>query len=544
MMFTFPIDDYHTKKRALPELTFQRTLEKLANPHVNISVENDFLVLSTCKSAETSPVKEKFKAIKKYIKDPYCDKKDLKNISKIKERLLQESKDDERLKAKTEKVFDNIVKQLESNNHYAYRKKTEVLHQVASTPDNAQEFAANLQLFLNFFPRYILGNALEVYDTSLSGVPQNWKRESVIKKLEEDFARLTSGNDVDDIENLKALKNEVRQLLRPATIVKIGIINETGGEENCAMFTDAKNMVLGDLPLVANRNLFIVHHARFSKNSFFKAQQLYLQKSGGLCLMISNDKTPEDYGFDSNELEKWIGTYADIPKSAMNFSKDIASISLKDSEDTKFFRLFTLNGHGMYPEKAYHPSKTAEGSLAGFKTREFQKVLEALIELNMVFCLLESCYACGIIADDIRLLKLGTMPCGMLVNSALERSSFSGTFFHHLLNAAEEQLFPEDWPLSSVFPKQFTRLGLCKIAKVLPTNSKVFNLTSCFLPTTRGDVPRTPQTLLTDEANVLDVSKETKRHAAKNQSDIIYDPELNRKAYLFSDPIFPFVLHL
>jgi ankyrin repeat protein len=528
---------------------FIQNLNKLSDSRYSILASEDAIVLEK-RTNLTNTSNVYWNQIKSYLINHQSELvlSDIKIIRKLEQKLLKEYVNKNK-QLKISKTFDSLIENINAKVVFSDKKTVQtlpVVMRISPTPQNLRELRQNLRLFLSHFPRYQLGNSLEIYDTNSFQLPIYWDLSDVVKTLHEDYKKFTTiikGTDTDsqfsevELQELQELYLEAAKFLRTQIVVTVGVINETSplGTDNTAMYVNAKEFIEAQKPLVANRNLFSVHASLWANLKKSYPFDLYLQKKGGLCVVLPQGENPETLGFKKEELLKWEYNHLNLPEATLHFAEDSRRLFKENIPDRQFLRLIVFIGHGTYPKKTYNRSEQEEGVIAGFSPSDLQKQMQVFKEHQMIFCAISSCNGGGDNAADIHLPD-ESIACPMILLSSLETSTYvHQNEFFPLLDHVQKELFP-DGEKKSFVPKPLTKKNLKKIAERLQLNLPVFNLPSYFFPKNRADVPTTAFALIQDSSNILDVSRAAKC-APKKQ---LIDENSNRKAFFFSDPLIPF----
>jgi ankyrin repeat protein len=530
---------------------FTQELNKLSDSRYAILASDDALILEKKTSSDVSKVP--LKKIEQYLgtHQSQLESSDVKILRKLEQRILKDL-GEETKRLKVSEMFDSLITNINTKPHSPSEQKINqsvpIVLRISPPPKNIQEFKQNLKLFLSQVPRYQLGHSLEIYDTNSFQLPAHWDPLVVVQSLHKSIEELTAKiGDADaqpsaiEQAELRELYQEAVKLLTPKTLVSLGVIYETTpfGIDNSALYLDAEEFIKAQKPLVANRHLFNLHKELFISLKKVCSFDLYLQKEGGLCVVLPKGVNPEAHGFKIGGLQKWEHDHLNLPETALDFAENSRALFKEDTSDRQFLRLIIFAGHGMYPQKTYNKEHAGEGVLAGFRPSELQKVMQVCKENHMVFCGISSCYSGGANAVNIHLPDQ-TISCPIIVLSSLETSSHSYIYqneFIPLLDRVQKQLFPAR-EKKALFPKHLTKKNLKAIAEHYQANLRIFNLPSIFLPKNRANIPTTVSALIKDSSLILDVSYAAKKTSEKR----LIDEDLNRKALFFSDPIVPLSL--
>jgi ankyrin repeat protein len=526
---------------------FTQNLNKLSDSRYSIITLKDDLILEKRITSE-NVFKFSLKTIKKYLikHQSQLQPSDINKLRKLEQNLLKESLEEDK-KLKISKIFDLLIANINKHSVFSDQKKDQsisVVLRISPPPQNLQDLRENLRLFLSHAPRYQLGNSLEIYDTNSFQLPANWDPAVVVQNLHKAFEGFLTQIEKSDSQLVEIERQECQELYQEAVkllaqraIITLAVVHETSslGTDKAAMYLNAKEFIKAGKPVVTNRHFFNVHEKRLSHLKKFYPFDVYLQKEGGLCVVLPKGKNPEIYGFKKEGLQKWENDHLNLPLTSLDFAENSRTLFKEDTQDRQFLRIIVMVGHGIYPKKTYSKSKQKEGCTAGFSSSELQKQMQVFKEHHMVFCVISSCYSGGVNAENIHLPDQ-TISCPMIVLSSLEtKGQAHQNKFLPLLSQVQKQLFPAG-EKTIFYPKPLTKQNLNAIAQQFPPNLRIFNLPSCFLPKNRADIPTIPSALIKETSHVLDVS-----HVAKigSQQPFI-DQNLNRKAIFFSEPIVPF----
>ena len=220
-------------------------------------------------------------------------------------------------------------------------------------------------------------------------------------------------------------------------------------------------------------------------------------------------------------------------------------------------------GHGSYPGSPKELDPEQPGTIAGLSPLKFQQILQALRDKNIAFMLIQSCYGGGTHSADIHLPD-HTLPCPIYVNSSFDLATYdiyyniegqgvqtSGEYdTSKVLTEVQKMLFPSfpnNAPLRAV-PRQLTLRDRNNLARIMDypfLASKFTNLGTLFLPANKPDIPKVAYALAISE-EILDVTRAFQKEKTTLNADArdkaLKDTQIDRKGYLFTNPIVPFTL--
>lgn len=527
---------------------FNYFLHKLADPAFNVHVQKGNLILT--KAGQASPLEEKVKWIVSYIsthKTPLTDKQ-LRLVQEIKHNLSTA------VSTIDQEIQNNIKPYLDQLGHINSPnslKPFEVSLQVAPPPANQDEFASNLQLMLEHFPRYQLHNDLSVVDTSFQSLPTDWDFDLLHNNLLQEFKKYETAVD------LSALKGKVLDLLKTPIPVQMGIIIETSHANvtNRALLREFVHMTANGVPCVVNRNFFQAQANNIKSLPDLKLDNfdVYTHKNGALCVVIPKGKSLEEFGFDPKELEISKGEHLNPSEHAMHVPEELSAILLNETDKQRFYRFIDCAGHGYYPGTPNELNSNSPGMIAGQTVDEFQKTLAALKDKNLAFLFIQSCYSGGTNISDIHLPDQ-TLPCPIFAASSFDVQStaarFEGYDATRILNAAQKMLLPPRSRGSRFenLPRQLSKGNREKLSQVMDydyATHKLNNMGSLLLPSNMRDIPKVAYAL-TNPEEILDVSRahQKARGVLHDGAKPLEDQNTNRIGYLFSDPIVPFSIRV
>ena len=527
---------------AIDRIHFIQTLGKLCDNKYHLSVEANVIVLDA-KSSPTRKTFELLERIKEYLTvNIHCLQRDnLKALSSLKIKLFSYTNENEG-KSSIEIFFNkivNIITKKEEEIVVENKISPRILIRVAEAPRDIHELCNNLLLALEFFPRYVLNESFEVYDCNLCGMPPGWLQERVFASLKETLFMLDTKASLSiKDQELNALLVDLISRYKPIIPVEICWINET--TKKVVLFKTAVDSIKKKIPLVANRKLLIANSLEF-KNLFRTTPfDLYLQTTGGLCLILPKDGLPKEYGFDGDYLKKWQGFNYDFSEDdQLSCPKDIKLLLKNEDEEKRYARLILYDGHGWYAENEYDATSSHPGTIVGFPTPVFQQVLEALASSNLAFLAIDGCHIGGVNTLNIHLPQ-GGVPCPIVVLSSLETSRIhsddeSGI---PLLKIAKKSLFPHHLGKITSLPQQLTEKDFVLLSNHFIGNTREQQIASILLPTNNPNIPRVPLGLSKQESYFLDVDQAMKKEKRRNPYiTTIEDKNFNRKAYFFSHPL-------
>lgn len=436
-----------------------------------------------------------------------------------------------------------------------------VCEQISPRPRCLEEFISNLELVVKHFPRYQLHKDLSVFDSIFHSVPNDWNFDVLHRNLLKEFEIYeTSGGDA--AATLLSLKEQIIPLLKIPKPIQVGITIETSPmhTDNPVMLIDVVNLIRKGVPCVVNRHFFQAHEKNFElfpKLNIRNDVDLYIQNNRDVCVIVPKDMPLEEYGFNSKALELSKGEHLEPAKLPL----DLPSIFINENEKLRFFRLVSFSGHGNYPGTSDGLNQEIQGIIAGIPIRDFQKILSDLKDLNTAYMLLCSCYSGGTNSADIHQLD-ETVSFPIHITSSFDVPSLEiyrqgeeiayneGYDRTKVLDHIQKLLFPElarrnPW---QILPRQLTQKDRETLSRVMDypfLGSKFANLGTLILPANRSEIPKVAYSLA-NSGEILDVSRAyQKKRSTLNyhleRGDLL-DTCMERKGYLFTDPIVPFSL--
>lgn len=542
-------------------LKFNYFLKQLADPAAKASVVNDQLCLSKVSPA-VGTLEERMIKIISYISahGDLVNSRNLKWIKEIKARCVADSASQgAEIQKKIHAQFDKFESLLNPVTEKIDKPSSRecICLQVSAPPKNKQAFIENLQLLLNNFPRYQLHQDLSIYDSAYKSLSQDWNFDRMYEALEIEFNKYAQ---IEPDEALIALKSSIYSLLKFPIPIKMGVIIETSpiGTDNESMLVNMMNLVQQRIPCLINRHFFCAHAKNFDNWPKFnlKDYDIYIQKNGDLCAVIAKGSSLSSQGFHEDSF-KLADSEEYLKPSArpLKFHKDIRTLLVNETEKQRFFRIVSFWGHGTYPGYPGDLNSKKTGIIAGLPEMCFRKSLTSLKEKNMAFMHLMSCYSGGTLSTRIHLGDK-TVPCPVYIQSSFDVSTVIHTDLQseydsvRLLQVANNILFPslrKGSPLTT-YPLSLTaadRKRLSSLYEYSYTIRHFTNIGALLMPSNRKDIPKVVYPAVEDK-EILDVSRAFNKLKASCHSEhwptALEDSSLERKAYLFSEPIVPFIL--
>jgi hypothetical protein len=537
---------------------FNYFLHKLADTSFNVSIKNEKLILTKAFS-QVNSLEERIRGIVHYISSyhGHLNRSDLELIKKIQSKFSIETQSlDQEIQKAVRSYLDQLDSFLTLKPPTKQKRKSlapvqSISLQMAAAPQSRPEFEANLQLVLEYFPRYRLHNDLSVFDTTYKSMPQDWNFDHMYDALQARFKKyLNTDPDNAQASHLLLLKERILHLMKVPVPIQLGIIIETSlpDTKNEALLLEFINLAKRKIPCLLNRQFFQAQAKNLKLFPEIKLDNfdIYLQKTGDLCVIIPKGQLLKDLGFNSDNLEISKGEHLISSGHTLNVVQDIKSLLINETGKERFFRLIAFKGHGAYPGFPNRLDTTRQGVIAGLSVKEFQESLLSLKEKNMAFMHLLSCYSGGTHSVDIHLPDQ-TIPCPICVQSSFEIPTYPSDSTP-ILKKAQKILFPLTSQVSSfdVFPRPLKKIDRQKLAHKINSSSSVSfsGVSTLFLPSNKRDIPKVAYTLVNEE--ILDVSRAYKENEALGKTErrpkYLRDKNISRKAYLFSDPIVPFTL--
>jgi ankyrin repeat protein len=535
---------------------FEYFLHKMADDSFNISSQKEKLIVKKKTFPSEGSLEDRIKGVVNYVNccPNNLNKHHLQLIKKIQNKLSMEATgQNQEIQHSIKPYLDKLESILNSTNEQKIQSldlQPPIFLQIAAPPQNKSEFEANLQLVLEKFPRYQLHNDLSVFDSIYKSMPQNWNFDLMHKALQAEFNKYEI---TEESSKLSPIKQDILSLLKVPLPIQMGVIIETSPENiaNAAMLNYFAHLVAKGIPCLVNRHFFQAQSQNFKqlpKLNLDVSVDIYVHKKVELCVVIPKGKFLKDLGINSDCLEISKGEHLTSSGFPLQIAQDIQTLLINETEKHRFFRLIELNGHGLYPKGLKGLDLTKQGTIAGLPIIEFQQTLSSLKEKNMVFMSLNSCFSGGTNSTDIHLTD-HTISCPIYIQSSFDtvtRSILDADEYDTtpILDEVQKMMFPprnEGVPFIAQ-PRQLAEVDRQKLSLIMnisnPAN-KFTNLGTLLLPSNKKDIPKVAYTLANPE-QILDVSSAYRK--AENKPRVLEDKHLNRKAYLFSDPIVPFSL--
>lgn len=499
---------------------FSREISLMAASDIHIGCQENRLILQRGKVVK-SDGDQVFNAIEHYFKNYhcFCKKPDTEKLESIRNKLLETS--DEATHERIKGLFADLIRQAEGAPEKmaksdAAPRLDNILVKVADAPENAPAFQNNLLLVINNYPRFQLGENLEIYDTAFGNLPENWDLKKVYSNLKKAF------REFQEELGLSFLEAECDRLMKPLIPIQMGLIIETSplNPNSEAMYVDFCRLEENLKPIIVNRHFLAVYEWKLN---FRQDIEIYCQPQGNLAVILPKGKSLEECGFSAQHLVKASLKEAKSTVIKEEVAEDLKDILIDETEEGRFARIVYFTGHGSYPgfPGAFDPSK--EGTIGGLPVAEFQKTYQVL---NPVFFGGESCFWGGHNIHQTHLPD-GAITCPIMIFSSLESVSTAeeDSCAVPLLAVAEKLLFQEQ---TRAAPRQLQLGELQRSVSKLAEQRKIQNLPQILLPANRRDIPKVTYRGF-ETQDVVDVSR---RHSQK-----VREGTGDRNIYLFSDPV-------
>ncbi len=378
--------------------------------------------------------------------------------------------------------------------------------QVAAAPKSIEELGENLKCVLSNYPRYQMGNHLEVYDLAVGSFPIGTKLFLVRKKLREQRL-LIRKSDLQPVlkANLTASLNELIEKLKPVQVVKMGLLFERHDKENGYLLELAIRFIERDMPFIMTKCLRKVHAEAFDK--VLQHCDTYILFD--LILVMPKGLNPNNLGFNVKR------------ENPFNHCLiiELNHMLLKDTQECAFKRFVTLGGHGL-----------SHASIAGVSVETFLDLMELLEDRKISFLSVNTCYGGGV--NSIHFNPEGTCSFPVLVRSATEQVSY-GCSSLKIPAFLEKLFFISD--SNALSYKAFSKSNFERILSRFYKGEGLACLETLFLPSAVAEISKIPLTPVWNE-KILDL-REAQKRIAPSQRLEFQDENEGRDYYLFSDPV-------
>ena len=511
------------------EYKFHDTLFLLSTSDVDIK-DGDIICKKFKNSTETTlDSDKKINEICKYIdlNKSYLKTSDTKYIKKINEKLIK-NVTDEKLIKKTNDSFGAFIKMAggQSERPPPASERTlsrqSIIIQVADAPTDAAVLYANLQLIQAQSPRLQLLEDLSVFDAASSTLTHPQDPRVIVKNLKElgeNYKNdpLFSSSEAKGSQLLRLISD----IYKPMSVVKIGMVIETSNVESGALLFDAMSVIQDGLPLVTTINLLMCYERKI--DDILDTRDLYLQKTGGLVLILPKGMDVKEQGFEVENLVKTPRFRSDqLGDRSFNFVKDLEKIfEKKEDHESGVYRLINLTGHGQ------SKLQLKEHRIAGLPAKIFQEGLEVLKNRDTLFLGITSCFSGGANAEDIHHPD-GTVKFPIYVHSSTEAialAAMPGIGYKGMLEEVERRLFgPElrEVPYTELNLTSLTQTDIQAIGRASPVGAageemnkianvdvEMHNLGTVFFPSNVADIPKIANTV-TVSSHIVDIHREMK----------------------------------
>lgn len=240
---------------------FSCALNKLANDHYSASVSPEGIIVEKAELAG-SAVSLPFAVIEEYLTAHHSliKTEDVPVLAKLEKRILSSLDADQTSKVKL--LFETIKQNLNqpTSSIEGATKTKEALLRIAPPPIDAETFVQNMALFISYYPRYMLGQHLEVFDTNSFPLPAEWDSQTVKNHLLEASQQFSSTA----LGDIQALLKQAGDLLRPKKLVKMAIFYEIPNPGNKTVFQTGIDSIKAGIPIVVNQQFIKLYGAEFS----------------------------------------------------------------------------------------------------------------------------------------------------------------------------------------------------------------------------------------------------------------------------------------
>lgn len=533
---------------------FNYFIKKLDDDSLNISSQDNKLILGKNTGSSPDLLQEKVKGVVNYIcsHSVELNSKQKTRIESIQTKLSSAIKEQDQ---EIQKTLQPYLNQLDTWLHSPEIPLKEcavasssIVFQIAAIPKDKQQFMENLQLVLDHFPRYQLHQDLSVFDSTFQNMPIDWNFDLLMKALDSEFKK----HAMQKPEEV-SLQAAILHLLKSPKPIKMGMLIETPNTSSAILLICFVHMVAKGFPCIVNREFFKTRAQDFSLYPSLNLStdvDIYLQKQGDLCVVIPKGKSLLEFGFNPGNLEISTGAHLIPTSQPLQIATGIEQILINETEKERFFRLIEFDGHGL-SDHFTNSGIAQPASIAGLSKEEFQQVFAALNDKNLAFMSLGSCFSGGTNSLSIHLPDQ-TVPCPIYIQSSFDTiigktpriDSHDTTC---ILDYVEKTIFPvrknQDPYITE--PRQLTKAheeDLSLLWDVSNPALSFMNLGTLLLPSNKADIPKVAYTLANSE-QILDVSR---LYRGQTQTGGVYieDTNLDRKAYIFSDPIVPITLEV
>jgi ankyrin repeat protein len=178
-------------------IQFRHFLQHLAKENVTIELKDQKLIASFGKGKGKShePLVDR---VCQFLENNQSNlkKTDIQTLKKLEKKLLEGASDIESQK-KINEIFGKLVKTAENPPKASVIRSVrseETLIVLSPPPKTPEERNANLSMVLSHYPKYRLGNDLEVYDATYSRVPKDLDREKIRAALDKEDIQDNAGD--------------------------------------------------------------------------------------------------------------------------------------------------------------------------------------------------------------------------------------------------------------------------------------------------------------------------------------------------------------
>ncbi|MDF2577155.1 MAG: hypothetical protein K0S74_639 [Chlamydiales bacterium] len=438
---------------------FLNTINKFAG---ELSLKGNKLTCFKDSSEKAEENLEKVRAVVTFIQDNerFLNETDCKSLKQLKETLsckVETPAHKEQIQA----VFDKFIKMAENTKKDGPAptnltfKPYELSILVAKAASTQEEVLANLSLVAKYFPRYQLGNNFAVYDTNSGVLPSDTDINMVRYELKFFLEKLKQSN----LEVLE-IAQVVYSAIKPYTVVPLAIrIAEEEGKENQAGLLHCKDAVTYKYPLLLSKTFLHCYDADQQKFGIelaetFQDCDIYNPPYNTFIVVFPKGSDPHKLGLNLDPTMKWDRALTEIKKvAAGKVAESLVDLSLQDTEDHGFYRLFAISGHGL------------PGNIANLPQEEIEKkIFPALETVHTKGTHWSSCFAGG--ANSLAFKnKAGQVPFPVFIQGAQEEVTFVSNQAFVLLEELNRTLFERPLSDYSDYIPQIKALNRKEIAK-------------------------------------------------------------------------------
>lgn len=526
---------------------FSNAIKFLAdNPNSSILMDkNDVNIL---KNQEGTISKPAVLALTKIIEENnnLIKPQDHNHLNKLKGRLLKAAGGDNLLETKIHKTFSVLQTQSEKgeNKKPEMESSLHIVCEVKPAPSDLATLLENIHLVINN-ANYVLSESLSVVDVKSGQLPMGWSKKKVFEQLKQERLKIPSEGKM-AIEAIDA----ALQLYKPIHVACLSIIMQPGPQPDLTTLTvELERGIKQSLPTLTSciQLKAMCEDKVFNQTLKDSNYSIYLQKEGGLALLLPPTVSLLDAGINPNDFTAWNKTFDQlhsIETRNVDAAKDLGSALLSNQEDKNVRYSIYWAGHGI--NKA--PS-SPNPAIGGLKSQEFQRAMDVLADKGMDFLWLLTCFGGGENMGQVSLTS-GIIDCPVIVESSMDLpSGLVSKKVAQLLNYAANKLYSlEESP--NVKPKQLSQTDMKEIGSIALTMKPnrydsatlTQNLQTFAFQTQNKDIPHALYLGYTGEG-IMNVDEQV-QNLQKSGGKLIKEPMItdiskDRKFYFFSKPINP-----